>query len=181
MSNQFKIRNIHPEWKQIAMDSAVKRRQFHSKKGSINHWYDPKKGEYTDEYYGSLGQICFENIIKQIGLDKDSEFVPLYTSDISSLPEWDAKILDQTIEIKTIPPGIGKKRLLAKVSEFKNLDMYVGIKFWNDKEYSICGYITGNNLKRVEPRNFGFADAHWVFLDQLLPLGFTVNGNKVTL
>ena len=165
----MKIFEVKDYWEKEAMDAAIKRREYHAAFGSKRHWYDPTKGEYTDEYYGNLGHIAFRESIKKIGLEKYSKFAPLFVSDLGELPEWDALVLNQKIEIKTVPPdtNVKRKRLLVKVSEFKNLDMYVAIKFWSKSTYSFCGFATGSEILSAESRNFGFALAYWMFLDNL--------------
>jgi hypothetical protein len=166
----FKKYIIKEAWLEEAIETAKARRNFHSDFGSMNHWHDPKKGEYADEIFGSLGQIAFHNQIKENGLDKFSEFVPLYTNDLSTLPEWDAKVCGVTIEIKTIPPdepNIKRCRMLVKVSEFKKLDQYAAVKFWDDKTYSFCGFATGNEISNSPISNFGFAKAYWRFINEL--------------
>jgi hypothetical protein len=172
------------KWKDEAWETAVKRRDYHAAFGSKRHWSDPDKGEYLDEYFGSLAQIVFrENIIK-IGLSDVAEFSPLYSPDLKSMPIWDARILGKTIDIKSIPPDTNKirKRMLVKKSEFKKLDFYIPIKFWNDNEYSFCGLATGEEVSRAEVTNFGYEDAYWFFLDQMpRPVEFTINKKKIIL
>lgn len=159
---------IKQEWKDEALDSAIKRRKFHSKFGSKNHWHDAKKGEYTDEYFGSLAQIVFQNRLKDIGIN--GEYCALYTNNLKTLPDWDALISGKTIEIKAVPPDdekIKRRRLLVKISEFKNMDFYVPIKFFNESSYEICGYATGLEISATKPKSFGFAKAYWMYLEEL--------------
>lgn len=187
MKQNFKIYTIsNLLWKEEAWDTAIKRRKFHEAFGSKKHWSDPDKGEYTDEYFGSLGHIVWREKIIEVGLGKVAEFAPLYTPNLSELPDWDSKILGKTTDQKTIPPDTDKirKRLLIKVSEYKDLDFYTAIKFWNEDEYSFCGMISRAEIKRSGPdhkKNFGFAEAYWFYLDELRPIEFNINGNKIIL
>jgi len=116
-----------------------------------------------------LGQIAFREKIREIGLGSESEFAPLYTDDLSELPEWDAKVCMKEIEIKTIPPDdtIRRCRMLVKVSEFKNLDQYAAIKFWDNETYSFCGFATGEEVSQSPVGNFGFAPAYWLYIHKL--------------
>jgi hypothetical protein len=161
--------NVTDDWIEEAITTAKLRRQFHAEFGSQRHWYDPKKGEYTDEIYGSLGQIVFREKIREVGLGDRSEFCPLYTEDLSKLPDWDAKVCGKTIEVKGIPPDdeVARRRLLVKKSEFKCLDIYAAVKFWNKRQYSFCGFATGNEVAKAPVADFGFAPAHWIFLNEL--------------
>ncbi len=170
-------------WKQEAWDSAIKRRNYHAALGSKRHWSDPDKGEYTDEYYGSLAQIVFREHLIKIGLEEASEFSPLYTDNLSSMPAWDAKVLGRTIDVKSVPPDthVQRKRMLIKVSEYKGLDAYVPVKFWNENDYSFCGMASKKEVDNAPVKNFGYENAYWFFLDQLRPLQFTINGERVEL
>ena len=164
-----KIFSIENVWLEEAIETAQKRRDYHANLGSKNHWYDPDKGQYADEIFGSLGQIVFREKIKDLGLEKNSKFAPLYTNDLSELPKWDAEVCGKSIEIKTIPPDTNVKRirLLVKVSEFKNLDYYVAIKFWDSKTYSFCGFATGSEIAKAQIRDFGYAPAYWLYIKEL--------------
>ncbi len=169
MGKSFIKRTIDDAWLDEALETAKARREFHSGFGSKNHWYDPKKGEYADEVFGSLGQIAFRERIRALGLLDCSKFVQLYTEDLSNLPEWDAKVCGKTIEIKTVPPDTDVKRcrMLVKVSEFKKLDHYAVVKFWDDKSYSFCGFATGDEVGNAPVKSFGFAPAHWIYISEL--------------
>ena len=160
---------IEPHWKEKALQTAKLRRQFHAKFGSPNHWHDSKKGEYTDEYYGSLGHIVFKEHFRKQGLLNVCEFAPLYTNNLDDLPAWDALVSSSSVEIKTVPPDdkIKRTRMLVKVSEFKKLDFYVAIKFHDQETYSFCGMATGEEVASFPVRNFGFAPAYWCFLDKM--------------
>lgn len=187
MKDKFKVYTITDQkWKDEAWDTAIKRRKYHAALGSKKHWSDPDKGEYTDEYFGSLGHIVWREKILEIGLGPVSEFAPLYTDNLSELPAWDSKILGKTTDQKTIPPDTNKirKRMLIKLSEYKNLDFYVAIKFWNEDEYSFCGMVSRKRIKDEgdeHKSNFGFAEAYWFLLDDLKPVEFTINGKKIIL
>lgn len=165
----MKKHKAKPEWKKEAIETAHLRRKFHANFGSPNHWHDEKKGEYTDEYFGSLGHIVLREHCKMRNIS-GCQFAPLYTDNLSELPEWDAKIHNASVEIKTIPPdssGIRRRRMLVKVSEFKSLDFYLAIKFWDEETYSFCGLASGEEVSSAPVRDFGFAPAHWFFLDQM--------------
>lgn len=170
----YKVFIINSAVKDEALKNAIKRRDFHSKLGSCRHWKDSIKDEYFHEYYGNLAHLLFVNRLKDLGFEKYIKSAPLFVEDLSQLPEWDCLFLDQKIEIKGIPPDsiennkeVKRKRLLVKCSEFKNLDMYVAIKFWDDDKYSFCGFATGNELKRTIPKSFGYEKAYWMLLDEL--------------
>ena len=169
MKENFKVRQINPAWAKEAEEAAIKSRDFHREKGTKGHWYDPNKGEYNGEIYGNLGQIAFREFLKENYTDMDLDFAPLFTNNIKSLPDYDARIGKTRVEIKCIPPDdrIVRKRLLIKKSEFKKLDCYVAVKFWSKTEYSFCGYAKGNEVAEAPLHNFGFAPAHWFFLDAL--------------
>jgi len=166
----MKTHTIKPEWKKEALETATLRRKFHSKFGSPHHWHDKNKGEYTDEYYGSLGQIVFKEHCSIMGISHLCQFAPLYTSNLSELPDWDAKIDNKTVEIKSIPPDdskIKRIRMLVKVSEFKSMDFYIAIKFWDSETYSFCGLATALDVISSPIKNFGFAPAYCLFLDKM--------------
>lgn len=163
------IRTIKEEWKTEALNSAKMRRNFHESFGSKKHWSDPNKGEYDDEYYGSLGQIVFRERVKELGLEKLAKYAPLFTSNLKELPSWDANIEGCEIEIKTIPPDDVKARtrMLVKVSEAKKVDVYVAIKFVSPTEYKFCGYATSEEVRKQTPVNFGFAPAYAIKLEEM--------------
>lgn len=184
MKDKFKVyTTIKDSWKQEAWDSAIKRRKMHSAFGSKKHWTDPDKGEYLDEYYGSLAQILFRERIIEIGLSKVAEFSPLYTDDLTTMPPWDAKVFNLTIDVKAVPPDTDKirKRMLIKLTEYKGMAFYIPIKFWNDDEYSFCGMASKKEVEAAPKMSFGYQVAYWFYLDKLRPLEFVVSGNKITL
>ncbi len=189
MKDKFRVYTVtDTAWKEEAWDTAVKRRGYHAKLGSKRHWSDPEKGEYTDEYYGSLGHIVWREKIKQIGLGPVAKFAPLYTDDLSTLPLWDSEIMGVAMEQKSVPPDSGGKkriRLLIKESEYKGLPYYTATKFWNDNEYSFCGWVTKRDIDKAvaegNVKNFGFEPAIWFYLDQLKPIEFTIYGTKIIL
>jgi len=116
-----------------------------------------------------LGQIAFRERVKEIGLERWSKFVPLYTENISELPDWDAEVCGESIEIKAIPPdsNVQRCRMLVKISEFKKLDQYAAVKFWDDRTYSFCGFATGEEVAKAPVGDFGYASAHWIFINEL--------------
>jgi len=189
MKEKFKIYTVtNPAWKDEAWDTAVKRRQFHTGFGSKKHWSDPEKGEYTDEYFGSLGHIAWREKIKEIGLGPVAQFAPLFTENLKELPPWDSLILGRQTEQKTVPPDSEHKkriRMLIKMSEYKGLDFYTATKFWNDDEYSFCGMASKKDVERAiqegRVKSFGFQEAIWFYLDQLRPIVFPINGQQVVL
>lgn len=170
MHDGFEVLKVRPSWIKEAVKTATKRRNYHSKRGSKRHWHDPSKGEYTDEIYGSLAQIIFREKMKSDGFESICQFSPLYSESLDEMPTWDALVEGKTIDIKATPPdsaGIKRVRMLVKVREFKKLDFYVAIKFWSKREYSICGFATGEEVASTPRVNFGYALAHWFFLDKL--------------
>jgi hypothetical protein len=175
MREKFIIRQINPLWAEEAEEAGVKRRDFHRERNSKRHWYDSEKGEYTDEIYGNLAQIAFREFLKENYGDQDLDFAPLFTENMKSLPDYDARIGKARVEVKGIPPDtdepdkrkIIRKRLMVKKSEFKNLDYYAAIKFWSKTEYSLCGYAKGSEILAAPLQNWGYAPAYCLFLDNL--------------
>lgn len=171
-----KIHKLCPELKKQGYDLAKKRRDFHAGYGSTRHWYDPKKGEYTDEYYGCIGEMIFMQTMQAKNLGSDAEFPPLFSEDPKNLPDWDARIKGKTFEIKTIPPDdpdTRRVRMLVKLSECKeNIDYYLAIKFIDEDHYIYCGYITGKELVKIRPQKFRFSVSYAVFLKDLKRVSF---------
>lgn len=141
----YEVYLISEEIKMVSMYVAKKRRNFHRGYNTKRHWTDPNKGEYEDEYWGVLGEIVFRDQINKRKLKSIFNFPPLFTENQSTIPKWDAKVNDKTVEIKSIPPdshGMRRIRLMIKESEFHKDDYFVPIKFWDDNSYSFCGYLT---------------------------------------
>lgn len=168
---EFRVMTIDPAWLDEAMESARKRREFHARLGSERHWTDEKKGDYGDEFYGSLAQIAFREQVRMLEHPPRCEFAPLYMDDLSELPDWDALVEGRTIDVKAVPPSdktARRSRMLVKVSEFKHLDFYVAVKFWaGGQEYSICGAATGNQVANKPVVSFGFTDCYSFYIDDL--------------
>lgn len=168
---EFRVLPVLPAWCDEAWETARKRREFHAALGSERHWTDVKKGEYGDEYYGSLAQIVFRERLLALEDRPACEFAPLYTDDLSKMPDWDALVEGKTVDVKAVPPSdktTRRARMLVKISEFKRLDFYVAVKFWDEgREYSICGAATGAQVADKAVVNFGFADCHAFYIDEL--------------
>lgn len=166
----YEIFTIEKDFKNAAQYIAKKRRDFHRSYNTKRHWDDPLKGEYGDEYWGVLGEILFRNHIKQKNLKDKSDFPKLFTEDQKNLPKYDVKICDKKIEVKSIPPDShGKKRirLLIKESEFHNDDFFIAIKFWDDNTYSICGYITLEEVLNTKITQLKYSKGYSFFLKDL--------------
>jgi hypothetical protein len=141
----YEVHLISGELKSVSMYIAKKRRMFHRSYNTKRHWTDPNKGEYEDEYWGVLGEVLFRSQVKDRNLKSIFDFPPLFTTDQKSIPKWDAKVKDKSLEIKSIPPdsnGMKRIRLMIKESEFHKDDYFIPIKFWDDNSYSFCGYLT---------------------------------------
>ena len=166
---------IDPSWLTEAEETAKKRRDYHSGKGSKQHWFDPQKGEYADEIYGSLGNIVFREFMKKAYPEVPCESAPLFTTKLKEMPDWD-NLIDgkHSLEIKAIPPDdekIKRIRLLVKKTEFKKLDFYLGVKFWDINTYSFCGLATGEQVAGWPSKSFGYSPAYWCLLSEL-PIKF---------
>lgn len=174
--DHVRIHKLCPELKKEGYALAKKRRDFHAGYGSTRHWHDPKKGEYTDEYYGCIGEMIFMHLMQEKNLGNDAEFPPLFSTNPKELPDWDARIKGKTFEIKTIPPDdpdTRRVRMMVKLSEFKeNIDYYLAIKFLDEDHYIYCGYIRGKDLVKTNPQKFRFSISYAVFLKDLKRVDF---------
>ncbi len=169
-SRKCRVHEVTCEQREEASQAGIARRNLHSSYGSKKHWHDERSGEYSDEIYGCLGEILFRDVVKKNDLQDVSYFPPLYVNsvkDLAMLPPYDAKIEEKKIEVKSIPPGENKRRLLVKLKEYKKVDFYVAVKFVSDNKYIFAGFCTDKELKINEPFNFKYTTSYWIFLTNL--------------
>lgn len=157
------------------MRTAHLRRHDHAANGSPRHWGDP--GDLKDEYIGSLATLVLGAHCRARGIG--IEFAPLYVPNrlLHTLPPWDARIGDATIEIKGIPPDeqredgrwVRRVNLLVKQAENHHSDYYVAVKFETMSRYWFAGYATLQEVLDA-PVFSKFAPANRIPLLSLHPL-----------
>lgn len=61
------------------------------------------------------------------------------------------------------------KRILIREDQFQAHihDIYIGAKYVTDSIIEFHGYITGQELKKVEPKDFGYGLCRYMMLDSL--------------
>ena len=174
----MRVYEITQEEKDEALKIGMRRRNFHKQFGNKNHWTDPKKGEYGDEYYGALGEVLFYNSALRADLGGVLTRAPAFSEDPRSMPDWDFKLNGKEIEVKTVPPNgkteegrdIIRCRMLVKECEFKKVDLYVCVKLVDEDHYYFPGYATGDQVAEAPLGNFGFKDCYYIPIDQLTPM-----------
>ena len=170
LKDNYKVYSVNAEEKKIALEAAKKRRNHHRSYGSKRHWQDAEKGEYADEYWGVLGELLFRKHVAHRIIDESLDFPPLFTEDQVNTPKYDSKIGSKKIEIKSIPPDShGKKRIrmMIKESEFHDDDYYVAIKFWDEENYSFCGYLTKAEILNSGIVDLPYSKGYCFFLSEL--------------
>lgn len=77
----------------------------------------------------------------------------------------------QEVDIKAANKSF-HKRILIREDQFQAHihDIYIGAKYHNDQLVEYHGYITGDEMNKITPRDFGYGLCRYMLLDQLKPM-----------
>jgi hypothetical protein len=78
---------------------------------------------------------------------------------------------NQEVDIKAANKSF-HKRILIREDQFQAHvhDIYIGAKYVSDSCIEYHGYITGEEMKKVKPKDYGYGLCRAMFLDELKPM-----------
>ena len=134
-------------------------------------------GVSNSEFYhfiriGKLCEIVFTDYLinQDIKIDNADMLIP-HVGEFRHGSDFTLLSTNQSVDIKA-----GNKpfhvRLLVREDQFRAHihDLYIGVKWVSDEKIEIYGYVTGEELKKIKPFNFGTGLCRHIKLNNLKPI-----------
>ncbi len=134
-------------------------------------------GVSESEYYefiriGKLCELVFtEYLIKQkIKIDTEGILEP-WPGEHRKGADFKLEASNQYVDIKAANKPFHKRLLIRDDQFFAHIhDIYLGAKYVSDSKIEFWGYITGEDIKKIPSKNFGYGMCKHIFLNDLNPI-----------
>ena len=131
-------------------------------------------GVSYDEYIdfiriGKLCELTFVRFLKDNDIDVDCRDILIPCEDEHRHgADFILKHSNQEVDIKAANKQF-HIRMLVREDQFKAHihDLYIGAKYINDNKIEFYGYSTGEDLKKIEPKDFGYGLCRHIMLKDL--------------
>ena len=144
-----------------------------------------KKGNYgknvlgvsTTEFYefiriGKLCELVFTDylITKKIKIDTEGILEP-WPEEHKKGADFKLESSNQYVDIKAANKPFHKRLLIRDDQFFAHIhDIYLGAKYVSDNSIEYWGYISGEDIKKVPSKNFGYGKCKHILLNDLKPI-----------
>jgi len=144
-----------------------------------------KKGNYgknvlgvsTNEYYefiriGKLCELVFTDylIAKEIEIEADGILEP-WPEEHRIGADFKLVHSNQYVDIKAANKPFHKRLLIRDDQFFAHIhDLYIGAKYVSNNRIEFWGYISGENIKKIPSKNFGYGKCKHILLSDLIPI-----------
>lgn len=134
-------------------------------------------GVSDDEYYhyiyiGKLCEVVFCDYLIDLGIQiNNNEMLVPHEAEhrhgadfilTNSYQEVDIKAANKPFHVRLL---VREDQFLAHIH-----DVYIGAKWISDKEIQFHGYVSGEDLKDIIPKDFGYGLCRHLYLNQLLSI-----------